>query len=94
MPPKTAKARPNLGEIAALRAWVQAGAGDDGANIKVAIPDIKPRGRAAAPVTSVALDPSGPWLAIGKQKLLEIVDLKSGVVTDQPQSGNITAPRL
>ena len=49
MPPKTAKARPQADEIALLRAWVKAGAKDDGATVKIAIPDIKPRGLASAP---------------------------------------------
>src|SRR5690349_18268386 len=43
MPPKEAKFQPKKEEIGILRAWVAAGAKDDSAEIKVAIPDIKPR---------------------------------------------------
>jgi len=53
--------------------------------------DIKARGRALAPVTSIALDPAAPFIALGKHKRLEIVDLKSGAITEHPQPGNITA---
>ena len=43
MPPKAAKARPTVDEIALIRTWVNSGAKDDSTLIKVVIPDIKPR---------------------------------------------------
>jgi hypothetical protein len=91
MPPKTVKFRPRTEEIALLRAWVQAGAKDDGDLIKVVIPDIKPRQSSGAPVTSLAYDPAGRWLAIGKHKTLQLVDLRNGIVSDHGQPGHVTA---
>ena len=91
MPPKAAKSRPTTGEVALIRAWVSAGAKDDSSLIKVVIPTIKPRPGAVAPVTSVVYDPAGRWLAIAKHKLLEIVDLKTGVGQRFPQAAHITA---
>jgi WD40 repeat protein len=91
MPPKTAKFHPKAEEIALVRAWVQSGAKNDSELIKVTIPDIKPRRAAQAPVTGVAYDPGAPMLAIGKYKLLQLIDLKYGMITDHPQPGNITA---
>ncbi len=53
MPPKTAKFHPAKQEIGILRAWVAAGAKDDGGAIKVVIPDIKPHKERPAPVTAL-----------------------------------------
>src|SRR5438105_8554989 len=91
MPPKTAKFHPKADEIALIRAWVEAGAKDDSALIKVVIPNIKPHKPVQAPVTSVAYDAAGPFFALGKHNLLELVDLKHGIVMDYPQPGKITA---
>lgn len=91
MPPRKVKLRPRAEEIALVRAWVKAGAKDDSALIKVVIPDIKPGQNAAAPVASIAYQPVGASLAIGKYKLLQLVNLESGAVFKQTQPGTITA---
>ena len=54
MPPKAAKSHPKQEEVAVLRAWVKAGAKDDSAAIKVAIPDIKPTQPTLPPVRGLA----------------------------------------
>jgi len=66
MPPKSAKHRPKAAEIALLRAWVKAGAKDDGGSIKVVLPQIKSRVPDAAPVTALAFDPQGRYLVAGR----------------------------
>jgi hypothetical protein len=91
MPPKAAKFHPKAEEIALLRAWVQGGAKDDSSLIKVAIPDIKPRKPAHGPVSSVAYDTTGVFFALGKYKTVELVDLKSGIITDYQQPAAVTA---
>jgi hypothetical protein len=65
MPPKVAKFQPKKEEIGILRAWIAAGAKDDSAEIKVALPDIRPRKVVRPPVTALAYDPSGPALFVG-----------------------------
>src|SRR6516165_2637322 len=65
MPPKDAKFHPKKEEIGILRAWIAAGAKDDSAEIKVAIPDIKPRKRSPRPIRAVAYHPSGKFLVTG-----------------------------
>ena len=55
MPPPKAKFQPTKAEIALLRAWVAAGAKDDGASIKVELPDIKTRIQVPPPVTERSL---------------------------------------
>jgi len=67
MPPKEAKFHPKKEEIGVLRAWIAAGAKDDSAEIKVAIPDIKPRKLMPAPVRTLAYHPNAPLLFIGNR---------------------------
>lgn len=71
MPPKTAKHHPKKEEIALLRAWVKAGAKDDSSLIKVALPEIKPRRDAGAPVSALAFDPLSRFLAMGRLGTVE-----------------------
>src|SRR5262249_52450344 len=68
MPPKTAKRRPPPAEVAVLRAWIEAGAKDDSAGLKVAIPDIKPRVARAAPIAALAYYPDKDYLAVSNYK--------------------------
>ena len=49
MPPPKAKFQPTKTEIKLLRAWVQAGAIDDGASVKVELPSIKAKGADCRP---------------------------------------------
>src|SRR5438034_3172574 len=62
MPPKSAR-QPKPDEVAVLRAWIAAGAKDDGANIATRIPDIKPRVPVVAPVAALAYRPGDTPLA-------------------------------
>ena len=63
MPPKKAARRPTPEEAAVLRAWIDAGAKDDGGATVIVLPDIKPRTAAAAPVAALAYRPDGKLLA-------------------------------
>lgn len=70
MPPKKAR-QPKPEEVALLRAWVAAGAKDDGAAVKVAVPNIRPKAPVAPPVTALAYHPGGKvLLAAGRGKAL------------------------
>jgi hypothetical protein len=92
MPPKTAK-QPKPEEMAVLRAWVAAGAKDDGGAVIVAIPDIKPRVPATAAVTALAYHPGGKQLALGGHREVILLDLTTGdVIGKLPgQVGPVTA---
>lgn len=79
MPPKTAKHHPKKEEIALLRAWVKAGAKDDGGSIKVALPAIKPRNPEGGPATALAYDPLGRYLMIGRNRAVSVQRLKPDV---------------
>jgi hypothetical protein len=92
MPPKTAK-QPKPAEVAQVRAWVAAGAKDDSAAVKVALPDVKPRLPAAAAVTALAYRPDGKsLLAGGYRAALEIDPVTGNVGARFPgQGGAVTA---
>jgi WD40 repeat protein len=66
MPPKDAKFHPKKAEIGVLRAWIAAGAKDDSADVKVAIPDIKPRVKKLAPVRAVSFSADGVEVAVAR----------------------------
>jgi WD40 repeat protein len=80
MPPKKARIHPTPAEVAALRAWVAAGAKDDSAAVKVVLPAIKSRVPGHPPVTAVAYDPDGLLLAAGASQSVYIVEPKTGDV--------------
>jgi WD40 repeat protein len=65
MPPKEAKFHPKKEEIGILRAWVAAGAKNDSAEIKVVLPEIKPRTGTIAPIATLAYSPTGEFGAGG-----------------------------
>jgi WD40 repeat protein len=92
MPPKTAK-QPKPTEVAVLRAWVAAGAKDDGAGLIVTLPDIKPRVAVAAPVSALAFRPDGKVVAGGGHKEVLLLDVASGDLLGRlsGQAGAITA---
>jgi WD40 repeat protein len=70
MPPKEAKFHPKKEEIGVLRAWIAAGAKDDSAEIKVVLPEIKPRHQTLAPVRSLAYGPQDSLLILGRGREL------------------------
>jgi len=65
MPPRNARLQPKPEEIAKLRAWIAAGAKDDSGSAPIALPEIRPKQPRSAPVTVVAYDAKGRWLAAG-----------------------------
>jgi WD40 repeat protein len=92
MPPKKAK-QPKPEEAAVLRAWIVAGAKDDTAPLRVALPDIKPRGPATAPIAALAYRPDGKLLAAGGHKEAILLDVASGEVVAKlsGQAAEVTA---
>ncbi len=93
MPPKKATRRPTPEEFAVLRAWIDAGAKDDGGSTIIALPDIKARAPHAAPVAALAYRPDGKLLAAAGYREVELIDPNSGdVVGKLPgQTGDVTA---
>lgn len=77
MPPKD-NPRPTDGEIAVLRAWIEAGArGPNGAQPdypEIQTPKIKPAAGVHSYLTSMALSPDGKRLALGRYRHVELVD--------------------
>lgn len=76
MPPKKAK-QPALAEIAVLRAWIDAGAKDDGST-RLVVPDIHPKSPIAPPVASLAYHPNRPLLAAGGRGVVSFFDTNTG----------------
>ncbi len=76
MPPKKAK-QPALAEIAMLRAWVDAGAKDDGST-RLVVPEIHPKTPIAPPVASLAYHPNRPFLAAGGRGVVYFFDTNTG----------------
>jgi hypothetical protein len=77
MPPKKAK-QPPAAEVALLRAWIDAGARDDGAVQRITLPDIRPRAPVAAPVATLAYSPDGKTLAAGGRGEISFFDTTTG----------------
>src|SRR5438309_1181962 len=93
MPPKKAR-QPKPDEVTVLRAWVAAGARDDSANVRVALPELKARKQRLAPLTTLAYSPDGKWLVAGQHKSVVIVNPAAGsVATKLPsyEDGKVTA---
>ncbi len=76
MPPKKAK-QPRPEEIALLRAWIDAGAKEDGA-VRITVPDIRPKAPVAPPVAALAYHPSGQTLAAGGRGTVYFFDALTG----------------
>src|SRR5262249_25955526 len=76
MPPKKAK-QPRPEEVALLRAWIDAGAKEDGA-IRITVPDIRPKVPVAAPVAALAYHPAGQMLAAGGRGVVYLFDAATG----------------
>lgn len=79
MPPRRAR-QPPAAEIALLRAWIDAGAREDGAGTEVVVPDVRPRHPVAPPVTALAYHPDGKLLAAGGRKEVSLFDSATGAL--------------
>ncbi len=77
MPPAKAKFHPTKDEVALLRAWVAAGAVDDGANIKVELPTIKAKADVLPPVTGIVYEPKIKRLVFSSEDQVVLMDLQS-----------------
>jgi hypothetical protein len=93
MPPAKAQRHPRPEEVRVLRAWVAAGARDDSASVKVAIPDIKPRVPVTPAVAALAYRPDGKLLAAGRYREALLLDAGTGEILEQlaGQTGTVTA---
>jgi hypothetical protein len=68
MPPKDQPA-PKADEIAIIAAWIDAGAKPPSKGpIGLITPKIAPRGHVREPITALAADPTGRWLAVGGRR--------------------------
>lgn len=76
MPPKKAK-QPRPEEVALLRAWIDAGAKEDGA-VRIVVPDIRPKAPVAPPVAALAYHPAGHLLAAGGRGVVYLLESNTG----------------
>ncbi|OYW22168.1 MAG: hypothetical protein B7Z55_04925, partial [Planctomycetales bacterium 12-60-4] len=75
MPPETAT-QPKPEEIAVIKAWIDAGAKapmGGPATAGLVTPKIVPTAEVREPITALAADPQGRWLAIARPNVVEIV---------------------
>jgi hypothetical protein len=80
MPPKKAK-QPTKDEVALVRAWVLAGAGDDSAPAtKIVLPAIAPKQKLATPVTALAYEPGRKTLAVSGRGEVLLLDPGTGEI--------------
>lgn len=99
MPPED-EPRPTEAEIGVLRAWIDAGAkGPSGAAAAfpdVAFPDIRPATDAAPSIASLAIAPDGERLALGRYRIVELVDpIDRRVLAATPQlAGKVNSVRF
>ncbi len=89
MPPKDSPA-PQGEEIAIIAAWIDAGAkaptkGPSG----LVTPKIATKGKVREPITALAADPKGRWLAVARPAAVEILLLPKAPVADA--SGSVVA---
>ena len=91
MPPAKAKFQPTKDEVALLRAWVAAGAKDDGVDIKVVLPAIKPKLDVLPPVTALAY--LGKQMYFARKKTVSFIDFAEGatVKKELTMSTDVTA---
>jgi len=90
-PPKSLQ--PKKEEIAAVRAWVEAGAKDDSAGAGITLPDVQPKLALAPPITALAYHPGGKLLAAAGRKEVHLIDGgKAEAISQLPgQTEGVTA---
>ena len=86
MPPAKAK-QPTAAEVAAVRAWVLAGAKDDGAAKAVRLAAIAPKTRVGTPVSAMACSPDGKTLAVSGRGEVLLVDPDTGATRARLSAG-------
>ncbi len=91
MPPKKYAHQPKAEEIAVIAAWVSAGAKDDGAVVKVEIPDIKPKRPTQAPVTALAYDDKAKTIMFARGPQLFVADADGKLELGRAAIGSCTA---
>jgi mono/diheme cytochrome c family protein len=79
MPPRKSK-QPRPEEVALLRAWIDAGAKEDGA-VRLTVPDIRPRAKVLPAVAALAYHPVGQMLAAGGRGTVYLFDVATGELT-------------
>jgi WD40 repeat protein/mono/diheme cytochrome c family protein len=79
MPPRKSK-QPRPEEIALLRAWIDAGAKEDG-SARITVPDIRPRVKVLPAVAALAYHPAGQMLAAGGRGTVYLFDTATGDLT-------------
>ncbi|MFO0845316.1 MAG: WD40 repeat domain-containing protein [Gemmataceae bacterium] len=87
MPPKKAK-QPTPAEVALVRAWVQAGAREDGAAARVSLPKVVSKAKPAPPVAALAYSPGGATLAAAGRGEVLLLDQAGEVVQRIPAGGD------
>jgi hypothetical protein len=87
MPPRKAK-QPTKDEIALVRSWVLAGARDDSPAVaKIVLPPIAPKQKVMTPVTALAYEPGGKYLAAGGRAEVLLLDPTTGDVRSHLKAG-------
>lgn len=86
MPPRKAR-QPTPAEVALIRAWVAAGAINDGAAAVRRLPALAPRGKRATPVAALAWSPDGKQLAAAGRGEVLLLDAASGAVRHRLSAG-------
>lgn len=87
MPPETS-AQPKPEELALIRQWIDAGAKEPAGGLKAAglvTPRIATTGSVREPITALAIDPQGRWLAQARPNVVEVVS-----VSDQQPVATLT----
>jgi WD40 repeat protein len=87
MPPKKSK-QPAPGEVAVVRAWVLAGARDDGAAARVSLAKITPKANPPPPVAALAYSPDGKTLAAAGRGEVLLLDAAGEVTQRLPAGGD------
>jgi hypothetical protein len=85
MPPEGHVA-PKENELALVKAWIDAGAKPPAGGLAATgliTPQIEPRGKVREPITALACDPQGRWLAVARPNVVEIHRLPKSSETSE-----------
>jgi WD40 repeat protein len=87
MPPKKSK-QPTPSEVALVRAWVLAGARDDGSAARASLPAIVSKAKPAPPVAALAYAPDGKALAAAGRGEVLLIDAAGEITQRVPAGGD------